>query len=513
MAKFIKDEPLYTDPNSYLLNLAEKVANKRTPYSEDPIEKAGEVLNKTEETNKKNLPVETVNGMPIDREDINAEIEEIDRITSEAKKNADIEKRQYTTPDLKELENMSIVALRKLKNRLHQAEIDLDTGKKQLLKAEQYKEGEEKDLAIQQAKEKIKNAWMRLQVRFINTDPSQKTQAVKRTERMLENLNINSKKPQDIGNEYGRYWVERLNKYLRKNLPDEPIFDVEMANRNRMGNRGNAYQIDKEGTPSVGLTGYVSPEVTEEDIKSCVESFAQMYPETGAKYISGKPKERQVDGYNDWIIYVEFTGDDFKYMPYYSNGNDVYEAYKKEYNLNPYFKNETVDSKKEIPYARFNDAFGENPLKNLRTNMLEMPNGEVVYVEYLNGQLIAGPATNAGIIPLVTIDYDEDMTVDGNIEAVYDELIENLDWDYNPETGRYDDSKKSCKDADEWRFKLAKRRNSYDEYVIRAYKNGKYDEEATYYTDDWDDAVGTLTDIAQRQGLKVREEKSGFVAE
>lgn len=70
-----------------------------------------------------------------------------------------------------------------------------------------------------------------------------------------------------------------------------------------------------------------------------------------------------------------------------------------------------------------------------------------------------------------------------------------------------------AKDADKYMFKLAKRKNDYDEFVIRAYKNGKYYEDASYYTDDWEDAVGTLKDIAKRQGLTVKQNGTTFVAD
>ena len=50
---------------------------------------------------------------------------------------------------------------------------------------------------------------------------------------------------------------------------------------------------------------------------------------------------------------------------------------------------------------------------------------------------------------------------------------------------------------------LNKRKNDYGEYVVKSYKDGKYDENSTYYTDDWEDAVGTLTDIANRLSLTI----------
>ena len=67
------------------------------------------------------------------------------------------------------------------------------------------------------------------------------------------------------------------------------------------------------------------------------------------------------------------------------------------------------------------------------------------------------------------------------------------------------------KDAHE--FRLAKKKNDYDEYVVKEYVNGKYREDGSYYTDDWEDAVGTLKDIAKRLGLTVKQQGSGYIAD
>ena len=548
MAKRIKDAS-YGDPTTYLLSLVKEIDNRnKEPIEEEPLEKAGEEVKKTVEMIKTQKPyIEKVNGEEVDPLDIEAEVEAIMEIANWASDKADENHRQYTKPDEKELANMSLAELRKWKNRMAQAKQDLSTAMKKLDRAEKEKNAD----AIKTANEAVQNAWNRLQVRFINTGLGEKTQSIKRSETTLENIEEEQRNiPEErlAEKQYGEYWVNLLCKYLERNLPGHPIFALDMSSDaiGRFPKKGEkesgrinqpAYNklavgsmTEQTGIPRVALTGYVNYKVTEDQIKKCVDDFGKEYPESGAKYESGKvytertgskvnpasekqkiEEEERMMFFNDWIIWVRFEGEKMKNMPYTKTGrgepsDDYYGAYAREYGL----KSDSV--KKAIPYSKFNDALSENPLKNVRENMFEMPNGEVVYVEYLDGKLIGGPATNTGIIPLVTIDYDEDMTVDANLEAVYNELLENLDWDYDAETGRYD-SKKSCKDADEWRFKLAKRRNSYDEYVIRAYRNGKYDEEATYYTDDWDDAVGTLTDIAQRQGLKVREEKSGFVAD
>jgi hypothetical protein len=41
-------------------------------------------------------------------------------------------------------------------------------------------------------------------------------------------------------------------------------------------------------------------------------------------------------------------------------------------------------------------------------------------------------------------------------------------------------------------LKLSPKRNEFGEFVVRWYDEGKRNEAKTGYTDDWDDAVGTL---------------------
>lgn len=57
---------------------------------------------------------------------------------------------------------------------------------------------------------------------------------------------------------------------------------------------------------------------------------------------------------------------------------------------------------------------------------------------------------------------------------------------------------------------LNKRKNYYGEYVIRGYINGKYDEESTYYTDDWEDAVGTFYHICKTMKIEPHNEGNRY---
>ena len=468
--------------------------------------------------------------------------------------------------------------------------------------------------------------------RFLYADPSHKTQAMANTEKSLSRME-RTKEIQEAERKHrtgedptdGYKWATDFSKFME----------------NRTG--GIFYPDDAESSGDGVLTlsyydCYTDGVMSPEEITSAIDEWCNLPEHEGLGIkrdnpILGKQKFKEIrrQGVTACSFGLKFLGPDAKGMKFYKESNDVHYMTRGKVEM----KTGKAAKKKSdsIPYSKFNDA-GFNPLKNSHSNMFEMPNGEVVYVEYLDGKLIGGTATNVGLIPMSEVEYDEDLTVDANLEALYDKLTEEYSWEAEEErepvyhcykqtrieegaslkdienddayetayivvdengdtiwdTTNYEmvrayfedpnnivhDSKKTCedssghfiikydfkdypsqkeeffgtreelreylnelkdngcenikvkiiwdeeeekvedskcKDADEWRFKLAKRRNTYDEYVIRAYKNGKYDEEATYYTDDWDDAVGTLTDIAQRQGLKVREEKSGFVAD
>lgn len=100
--------------------------------------------------------------------------------------------------------------------------------------------------------------------------------------------------------------------------------------------------------------------------------------------------------------------------------------------------------KKEVTATVVTEDVGEeNPLKDIRSNIMEFPNGEYVYVEYADGKLYAGSATNRGIIHEYEMDYDKDFDVDKNLQDFFDKIVEE-----NPELGEpLDESKKVCEDT------------------------------------------------------------------
>ena len=105
--------------------------------------------------------------------------------------------------------------------------------------------------------------------------------------------------------------------------------------------------------------------------------------------------------------------------------------------IKPEFKKEVIDT------VVTEDVEEENPLKDIRSNIIEFPNGEYAYVEYADGKLYAGSATNRGIIHEYEMDYDKDYDVDKNLQDFFDKIIEE-----NPELGEpLDESKKVCEDT------------------------------------------------------------------
>lgn len=78
-----------------------------------------------------------------------------------------------------------------------------------------------------------------------------------------------------------------------------------------------------------------------------------------------------------------------------------------------------------IAHERIHEDVGEeNPFAELRSNVIEFPSGDYVYVGYEDGKMFAGSATNVGVIHEVELDYDHDKSVDANLQDLYDAVSE-----------------------------------------------------------------------------------------
>lgn len=85
-------------------------------------------------------------------------------------------------------------------------------------------------------------------------------------------------------------------------------------------------------------------------------------------------------------------------------------------------KKSSIDRSK---LKKLRESVDENPLKDLRSNIIEFPNGDYVYIEYKDGKIYAGDATNNGIIHKYEVDYDNALSVEQNIQNLYDKIVEN----------------------------------------------------------------------------------------
>lgn len=121
----------------------------------------------------------------------------------------------------------------------------------------------------------------------------------------------------------------------------------------------------------------------------------------------------------------------------------------------------------------------------------------------------------------IYVDSDiEDKLYSGDIKI--DEVLSNKlyqkpeEWkrNYKPLLAKKEVKKEEVKEEkvedaidENVKYKLNKIKNDYGEYVIKAYTDGKYDEEKTYYTDDWKDAVNTLKAMAKQSNKNVIEKR------
>lgn len=69
------------------------------------------------------------------------------------------------------------------------------------------------------------------------------------------------------------------------------------------------------------------------------------------------------------------------------------------------------------------------------------------------------------------------------------------------------DDKSLTESNSSYKLRLSKRKSSWGEFKVKVYKDGKLDEDASYYTEDWDDAVGTFKELAKVYKLKITRDE------
>lgn len=81
----------------------------------------------------------------------------------------------------------------------------------------------------------------------------------------------------------------------------------------------------------------------------------------------------------------------------------------------PVFEEPIVEEKVETP---------KNPLEELNSNILLFPSGDYLYLGFDNGIIYAGAATNTGILRQYEFEYEFDVSVDANVQDIYDYVLE-----------------------------------------------------------------------------------------
>ena len=131
--------------------------------------------------------------------------------------------------------------------------------------------------------------------------------------------------------------------------------------------------------------------------------------------------------YNDLIENVRFEDEEDKYTDEddLSWDEENNKPTEKETYFDYDFDDEDEAVEKETVKVEVDDEGVEEIEKVLeKSNTFEFESGDYCYVGYKDGKLFAGSATNSGIMHDVEIDYDKDLSVDENLERLYNAVIE-----------------------------------------------------------------------------------------
>ena len=66
----------------------------------------------------------------------------------------------------------------------------------------------------------------------------------------------------------------------------------------------------------------------------------------------------------------------------------------------------------------------KNPLETLKSNIITFPSGDYLYIGYDNGIIYAGTMTNNGILRQYEFEYEHDLSVDKNLQDIYEYILE-----------------------------------------------------------------------------------------
>lgn len=134
------------------------------------------------------------------------------------------------------------------------------------------------------------------------------------------------------------------------------------------------------------------------------------------KVVTPVSTPKKVDTKKDNGVISMFDGMEDIFLP--KDNNDDNEAeidFEEVAEEEPVFEQPIFEEKVETP---------KNPLDELKSNILLFPSGDYLYLGFDNGIIYAGAATNTGILRQYEFEYEFDVSIDANVQDIYDYVLE-----------------------------------------------------------------------------------------
>ena len=124
-----------------------------------------------------------------------------------------------------------------------------------------------------------------------------------------------------------------------------------------------------------------------------------------------------------WLIHY-FQEDSIEEMLYNEDGTE-YKATVKKPEVKIESKPKSNVGEVISMFEGMEDMFTtKNPLENLKSNIITFPSGDYLHIGYENGIIYAGTMTNTGILRQYEFEYEHDLSVDKNIQDIYEYILE-----------------------------------------------------------------------------------------
>ena len=134
------------------------------------------------------------------------------------------------------------------------------------------------------------------------------------------------------------------------------------------------------------------------------------------KVVTPVSTPKKVDTKKDNGVISMFDGMEDIFLPKEKEtDNEVDIDFEEVAKEEPVFEQPVFEEKVETP---------KNPLDELKSNILLFPSGDYLYLGFDNGIIYAGAATNTGILRQYEFEYEFDVSIDANVQDIYDYVLE-----------------------------------------------------------------------------------------